>query len=148
MFFLDIAVVSRGGAKIFEVLDLLKSELETRTVFVVVFHIGTNDVNKVYYPETQQLVKAKYDLDFLFIELRKLQVVFNFAVVFSGCIYTKSKVINKRIDLLNEHIMLCCKQSKYHFIGHSNISEVCLKDQVHLNKSGEYLYKENLRGLL
>lgn len=98
---LDTAIVSKGGATLYDVLDMLKVELERRIVFVVMFHIGTNNVlNKMYYPEIQQLTKAKRECYILFIEMSKLQTCFNFAIVFSGCVYTKSKVINKRIDLL------------------------------------------------
>jgi hypothetical protein len=50
--------------------------------------------DKIHIPEKSQLSKAKQDLDVLFAEIRKLQNQHIFAVVFSGCVYTKSQIIN------------------------------------------------------
>ena len=55
-------VVSVGGAKLLDSLECLKSQLHLWDVFVVVFHSGTNNVNKTYYPEDSQISMASQSL--------------------------------------------------------------------------------------
>jgi hypothetical protein len=93
-----------GGARINDVFDILKNKLEKLSTFVVIIHIGTNDVNKVYKPVKDQLICAKEGLRYLFQNIKQLQVYHGFAVVFSGCLFTKSPIINERIDELNKSV--------------------------------------------
>ena len=100
----EVSVISLGGARINDVFDILKNELDRLSTFVVIIHIGTNDVNKVYKPVKVQLICAKEGLRYLFQNIKQLQVYHGFAVVFSGCLYTKSPIINERIDELNKSV--------------------------------------------
>jgi hypothetical protein len=42
-------------------------------------------------------------------------VYHGFAVVFSGCLYTKSPIINERIDELNKYQYSMCRQCEYYY---------------------------------
>jgi hypothetical protein len=44
-------------------------------------------------------------------------VYHGFAVVFSGCLYTKSPIINERIDELNKYQYSMCRQCEYYYVG-------------------------------
>ena len=144
----DTHVISVGGAKLLDSLDCLTTEIQGRNTFVVLFHSGTNNVNKTYYPEDAQIRKAKQSLGEMESIIPRLQSRYAFSFVYSGCIYTRSTVINKRIDMLNEAIRLMCSRCSFTFIDHSNISSDMLRDEVHLNKHGENVMLQNLRGLL
>jgi hypothetical protein len=78
----QVCVISLGGARINDVFDILKNELDRLSTFVVIIHIGTNDVNKVYKPVKDQLIWAKKGLRYLFQNIKQLQVYHGFAVVF------------------------------------------------------------------
>ena len=56
MFRSEVSVISLGGARINDVFDILKNELDRLSTFVVIIHIGTNDVSKVYKPVKDQLI--------------------------------------------------------------------------------------------
>jgi hypothetical protein len=92
-----VNVISLGGVKILHVLHVIETQLAECFIFVLVIHVGTNSVNKIHIPEKSQLSKAKQDLDVLFAQIRKLQNQHRFAVVFSGCVYTKSQIIKPGI---------------------------------------------------
>lgn len=59
---INLKVCSVGGAKFLDMIPLLVDQLNTFSTFVVVLHVGTNNVNKVFVPEASQLDKAKRDL--------------------------------------------------------------------------------------
>ena len=117
----EVSVISLGGARINDVFDIVKNELDRLSTFVVIIHIGTNDVNKVYEPVKDMHICAKEGLRYLFQNIKQLQVYHGFAVVFSGCLYTKSPIINERIDELNKYLYSMCRQCEYYSVDHSNI---------------------------
>ena len=111
-------------------------------VFVVIFHSGTNNINKTYLPEESLMTRASISLDEMTTSLSR----FSFAFICSGC--TRSYIINKRVDTLNKQMkrmydFLSCK-----FIDNSNITVDMLKDDLHLNSVEEEQLRSNLRGLL
>ena len=108
----------------------------------------TNSVNKIHIPEKSQLSKAKQDLDVLFAEIRKLQNQHRLAVVFSGCVYTKSQIIIERIDILNKYMLNLCQGYRYKFIEHNNIPSICLADQVHLALPRQKYFQRNMHGFI
>jgi hypothetical protein len=59
-----------GGARINDVFDILKNKLEKLSTFVVIIHIGTNDVNKVYKPVKDQLLE---NLQLQYVHILKQQ---------------------------------------------------------------------------
>jgi hypothetical protein len=68
----EVCVISLGGARINDVFDILKNELDRLSTCVVIIHIGTNDVNKVYKPVKDQLIWAKEGLRYLFQNIKQL----------------------------------------------------------------------------
>ena len=148
--FEDTCVVSvgGGGAKLLDSLGTLVTELRKWNVFVVIFHTGTNNVNKTYLPEESQMARAVNGLQEIENTLIHLQAKFGFAFVFSGCVYTRSFVVNKRIDKLNDLVRSMCKKYGHTFVDNSNISPCMLQDQVHLNEIGQKALLDNLKGLL
>jgi hypothetical protein len=52
----EVSVISLGRARINDVFDILKDELDRLSTLVVIIHIGTNDVNKVNKPVKDQLI--------------------------------------------------------------------------------------------
>jgi cell division protein FtsB len=143
-----VNVISLGGAKILHVLHVIETQLAECFIFVLVMHVETNNVNKIHIPEKSQLSKAKQDLDVLFAEIRKLQNQHIFAVVFSGCVYTKSQIINDRIDILNKYMLNLCQGYRYTFIEHNNIPSNCLAHQVHLALTGQTIFQRNMHGFI
>ena len=103
-------VVSVGGAKLLDSLECLKSQLHLWDVFVVVFHSGTNNVNKTYYPEDSQISMASQSLVQIERSVTDLQSKYGFCFVFSGCVYTRSPLINRRIGTLNNGIKDLCRR--------------------------------------
>lgn len=89
-------------------LECLSVELEHCKVFAVIFHAGTNNVNKTYYPEDSQMIRANQSLVQLEKSVLDMQMKHRFCFVFSSCIYTRSMLINKCIDSLNESIGQLC----------------------------------------
>ena len=144
----DTHVISIGGAKLLDSLECLRLELSRLDVFLVIFHAGTNNVNKAYYPEASQLDKASQSLVQLEKSVLELQKKHRFGFVFSSCIYTRSRLINKRIDTLNALIKQLCNRCSFKYIDNSNISPDLLKDQVHLSTPGEKTFLGNLSELL
>ena len=144
----DTRVVSVGGAKLLDALECLKCELDQVTVFVVVFHAGTNKVNKTYYPEASQMNRANQSLVQLDKSVLELQMKHRFSFVSSGCIYTRSVLVNKRIDTLNKSIRRLCEKCSFKYMDNSNISPDMLKDQVHLSAAGEKVLLQNLSDLI
>lgn len=126
----------------------LVSILEKTKTFVAIFHAGTNNVNKSYFPEKTELNSALSDLENITQLMSKLREQFNFAVVFSGGMYTKKTIVNVRLDLLNVKMKELCNKYNYVYIDNSNISQSNLKDMIHLYVSGEALLVRNLHGLL
>ena len=51
-----------------------------------------------------EILCAKEGLRYLFQNIKQLQMYHGFAVVFSGCLFTKSPIINERIDELNKSV--------------------------------------------
>ena len=146
--FEDTCVVSVGGAKLLDSLGTLVTALGKWNVVVVIFHTGTNNVNKTYLPEESQMARAVNGLQEIENTLIHLQAKFGFAFVFLGSIYKRSFVVNKRIDKLNELVRSMCKKYGYKFVDNSNISPCTLQDQVHLNEIRQKALLENLKGLL
>lgn len=144
----DTRVVSVGGAKLLDALECLKCELDQFTVFVVVFHAGTNNVTKTYYPEASQMNRANQSLVQLEKSVLELQMKHRFSFVLSGCIYTRSVLVNKRIDTLNKSIRRLCEKCSFKYMDNSNISPDMLKDQVHLSAAGEKVLLQNLSDLI
>jgi len=145
----EVSVISLGKAIINDIFDILKNKLDRLSTFVVIIHIGTNDVNKVDKPVKDQLICAKERLRDLFQNIKQLQKVYHgFAVVFSGCLYTKSPIINERIDELNKYLYSMCRLCEYYSVDHSNIPVDCVKDQVHMNAEGEKMFLNNMKGFV
>ena len=71
-----------------------------------------------------------------------------FSFVLSGCIYTRSVLVNKRIDTLNKSIRRLCEKCSFKYMDNSNISPDMLKDQVHLSAAGEKVLLQNLSDLI
>jgi archaellum component FlaF (FlaF/FlaG flagellin family) len=64
---------------------------------------------------------------------------------FCGCLYTKSPIINERIDELNKYLYSMCRQCEYYYVDHSNISVNFSKDQVHMNTMREKMFLNNMK---
>ena len=77
-----------------------------------------------------------------------LQSRYCFAVGISGCIYTKSTLINKRVNFLNKNFVAKSKRFRFYYIDNSNIGLLRLRDFVHLNGDGEAIIKDNLKSLI
>ena len=84
----------------------------------------------------------------LFEELNKLQRGYSFAVGISGCIYTRSESINKKVDVMNDLMRKEASKYHFHFIDNTNIRPSQLRDFVHLNRDGENVMRKNLKGLI
>ena len=115
---------------------------------MVIIHIGTNDVNKVYKLVKDQLICAKERLWYFFQNIKQLQVYHGFAVVFCGYLYTKFLIINERIDELNTYLYSMCRQYEYYSVDHSNIPVHFSKDQAHMNTMGEKMFLKNMKGFV
>ena len=61
--FKNALVISISGGKIIDCYNTLISVLKQTNTFVVIFHGGTNNVNKTYYPADTQLKTAICDLE-------------------------------------------------------------------------------------
>ncbi|CAC5380818.1 unnamed protein product [Mytilus coruscus] len=144
----NVNVISISGGKLLDGYFSLVEFLKHSTSFVVMFHCGTNNINKSAKPETAQLENAVRDLNIFFLLISELQKVKKFAFIFSGCVYTKNEVINLRINKLNTILEELCKKGKHLYIDQSNISSSDLRDVVHFNESGLLLFVRNLSGFL
>lgn len=144
----NVHVISISGGKLLDCYFSLVEFLQHSTSFVVIFHCGTNDVNKSAKPASVQLENAMRDLNKMFHLVSELQKVKKFAFIFSGCVCTKNDVINLRIDKLNNIIKELCKKGRHLYIDQSNISSSDLRDVVHLNESGQLIFVRNLSGFL
>ena len=140
-------VVSVGGGNLLDLMEHVRFQLGRTQVFLVIFHAGTNNVNKTYYPEESQMSRANQSLVRLEELVVDLQTKHRFCFVFSGCIYTRSLLVNKRINVLNSSVQKLCEKRGFTFIDNSNISPCMLKDQVHLNTTGEKAFLQNLSSL-
>ena len=145
----DTTVVSVGGARMQHFTsEFLSRHVSDTCPYLVLMHIGTNDVNKSMIPVQQAMHHAKMFIEPLFRSLSDLQKQFCFAVGISGCINTKSAFINTKVDALN--VLLKRESMKYDFffIDNSNIESLHLRDFVHLNDVGQRILKENFKGLI
>ncbi len=74
--------------------------------------------------EQVQLAHAQQSLDNVARNIIVLQQTTNFAMVFSGGIYTRSTIINSRVDVLNDWIRRACT------IYGCMYSRTCVKDHL------------------
>ena len=146
--FENVHVISLSGGKLLDCYHSLVQFLEHANFFVVIFHSGTNDINKTMKPENIQMQNAERDLHFVMSSISNLQRLYKFSCIFSGCLYTSNETINLRVDRLNEIIKDECKKLKFLFVDNSNISSTGLRDVVHLNITGETDFVKNFNGLL
>ncbi|XP_071175761.1 uncharacterized protein [Mytilus edulis] len=144
----NVHVVSNGGAKLMDSFHCLIRLIDILDVFVVIFHSGTNDLNKHFKPGDIQLKNAKKDIQYVFISIRDLQTKHDIAFVFSGCIKTCNDVVNFRINDFNTHSKELCRRFNFFFIDNSNISKRGLVDSVHLNETGRNMFIQNLNGFM
>ena len=131
-----------------DITEVIELELGKCFPFVLIVHIGTNEVNKAHIPESSQVCRAKKNLHMLFCNLKEYQCRYKFAVVFSACIKTKSPIVNLRIDTFNDQMSALCLSYGYRFIAHSNINEHLLVDQVHLGSAGQKVFVNNMKGYI
>ena len=101
-----------------------------------------------FWMSIYEILCAKKGLRYLFQNIKQLQVYHGFAVVFSGCLYMKSSIINERIDELNKYMYSMRRQCEYYSVDHSNIPVHFLKDQVHMNAMGEKMFLNNMKGFV
>ncbi|MES9879789.1 MAG: reverse transcriptase domain-containing protein, partial [Sedimenticola sp.] len=141
-------VMSLGGGKMCDTFGLLCKEVRDRHMFVVILHSGTNDINKHHIPEHVQLLRAQMSIDSVTKNVRRLQREHNFAMVFSGCIFTRSPIVNRRVNILNSSIKHACELHGFTYIDNSNIGMHMLRDNVHLNAVGCKTMENNLKGFL
>ena len=140
----SVVVYAIGGSKLGDLSDMLNYVFSSYNTFLIIIHLGTNNVNKIHYPGGCQLDKAKCDLEQAIKVISLFQDVYKFSVVYSGCIKTNSIVVNDRIKTLNSWILQECKKKKFMFIDNSNISCQELSDFVHLNTFGQKALIDNL----
>ena len=82
------------------------------------------------------------------LTIHALQKQYKFAFTFSGCINTKSAIINTRVHSFNTWVQEYCLQNAYTYVNNANITIDMLRDQVHLNQNGCHQLLNNLNGLL
>ncbi len=141
-------VMSVGGRKLCDACDLLCLEIQNRHLFVVIFHSGTNNINKLNIPEQVQLAHARHSLNNVARNIIVLQQTTNCAMVFSGGVYTRSTIINSRVDVLNDWIRRACTTYGCMYIDNRDIDKHMLRDAVHLNAIGCKTLEHNFKGLL
>ena len=145
----DTTVISIGGARMQHFSsEFLRTHISKACPYLVIMHIGTNDVNKSTIPVQQAMSHSQMFLEPLFKSLFLLQKSLCFAVGISGCIYTKSAFINTKVDALNVLLRKESRAYNFTFVDNSNIRQSHLRDFVHLNMEGEKLLKENVKGLI
>ena len=138
----DTIVISVGGAKLLDSYMTLKSALGTQTVFLVLLHSGTNNINKPSSSLEEAIACARFVMD----SIKSLQSIYRFAVVISSCLYLKDKTLLPRVRSLNAVMKAKCDSHDFRFISHENINVSDLRDNVHLNASGYNKFLENLQG--
>lgn len=98
----DTTVVSVGGARMQHFTsEFLYRHVSEACPYLVLLHLGTNDVNKSMVPVQQAMCHVQMFLEPLFKSISYLQKQFCFAVGISDCICTKSTFINAKVDTLN-----------------------------------------------
>lgn len=144
-----VYVVFIGGARLHDFShEFLCHHILSTKPCLVLIHIGTNDINKSTLPIEVSLQYISKGTCNMFQSLSNLQDKYSFAVGISGCIYTKSGDINKKVDVLNSLFRSKVNEFKFRYIDNSNIHSSHLRDFVHLNSDGETVFKQNLKGLI
>ena len=139
-------VISHGGAKLQDfTFGFLQDNVQRTNPYLLLFHAGTNNVNKRQLTDS---FSVQPNVRQVFEHISVLQSRYCFAVGISGCIYTKSTQINKRVNFLNEILVAESKRFRFYYIDNSNIGLLHLRDFVHLNGKGEEIMRNNLKSLI
>ena len=77
------SVISKGGARILDLLPIICSELKMLTIHILLLHVGTNDVNKVFRHGDYVTKQAIHDFDYLCVQLSNMQRSFKGRVAIS-----------------------------------------------------------------
>ena len=141
-------VVSKGGALVHEVTNLLSRCLKKFRPGFVFVHAGVNNLSKtyLYQNEKHQLASTKSELAGLENVISQYAAgVSGMRVILSSVTATKDGRVNARATDINEHIELCCAKNGWLFMDNKNFATKDLRFTVHFNKSGEEKFLANLQ---
>ena len=144
-----LCISSKGGALIEQVLHNLCGLLKDIIPFVILIHVGVNNLSKEYLFENeyQQMCVAERSLKYFASTLLQMLDVFSnrtVRVVFSSIIKTKDDNINVRAVTFNKLMQEMCFQHDWYFMDNGNIHISELRDNVHLNRLGEEKFLRNV----
>ena len=140
----EVSVYSVGGATLLDSLQTVREAVNFHSTHLVIFHSGTNNINKYH----KQLSDAVYCMEYVFSQLKCLQDQKCFAVLVSACVRVRDHSLNDKIDIFNKRAKELCMRYRFRFVWHDNILSDDLRDAVHLNSRGELKFTQNLWGYL
>lgn len=142
-----VRVSTQGGALIEQVQNNLCRLSKDINPFIILIHAGVNNLSKeyLYNNECQQMCIAENAIcNFSTVLLQMCAGERKIHVVWSSIIKTKDDNINIRAVALNTIIREMCIKYDWIFMDNSNISINQLRDNVHLNRSGETVFVRNI----
>jgi len=145
----SLHLVSIGGGRIGQIYQAFRHCLSQSAPWLLVIHVGTNDVNKFYTSESSLLHAALGDLHRLLSLIYEATCGRSFAVAMSGIVPMPSPVLRARFDILNQECERVCARRHWRFVTHDNIDpQLHLADGIHLNDAGKGVFLGNFHGLL